>query len=491
MTPQEFANKIRQKYPDGVTSDGRKYAEIEDSELTNRIVEKYPVYKSQISEPGTIARMKEKLTGKERTERVKSIVSPYVEGKQGLGATGFQLGGEVLRGAAEAGAELPVIKQGIELFGQFVKGLSEQEPIKQFGEDIGEKIQPAVAWYDSLEPEKKRNVDAAIEYLSAIPAGKGTKVALKSTEEAIEAGVRTTTSAVRTGVEATKELATKGKELITEAPGVIAAKTKAAVTGVPLKTGEAKVFDDALEIGREKVTPAYETTAASQGRTFTEGRTKQVKFKPTRREELISDALEPLVREGRISADKLPFENVPEVLNEVSRINFGVRDFIATRKAPFNKNQLRSKIDAVADENKLVFASDETAQNVFTAVKDEFMSHVDKMDTLGLFDARQSFDQLPAIQKLLKSEKLGENVKRQIVLDIRRAANEYISELLPVNSPYRDLLKQESYLLEAVENMAEKSRGLKNSTNITRFLDANPLIKKLLPATLVGTGLAI
>lgn len=48
MTPQEFAARVRAKYPDGVASDGRSYADIGDEELTQKIVAKYPVYASQV-----------------------------------------------------------------------------------------------------------------------------------------------------------------------------------------------------------------------------------------------------------------------------------------------------------------------------------------------------------------------------------------------------------------------------------------------------------
>jgi len=51
MTPQEFANKIRTKYPQGVASDGRSYADIPDQELSEKIISKYPVYKSQVVMP--------------------------------------------------------------------------------------------------------------------------------------------------------------------------------------------------------------------------------------------------------------------------------------------------------------------------------------------------------------------------------------------------------------------------------------------------------
>lgn len=51
MTPQEFAERIRAKYPDGVASDGRKYTDISDDELTQKVVAKYPVYASQVEMP--------------------------------------------------------------------------------------------------------------------------------------------------------------------------------------------------------------------------------------------------------------------------------------------------------------------------------------------------------------------------------------------------------------------------------------------------------
>lgn len=42
MNPTEFATKIRTKYP-GV------YDNIPDNELTNKVIAKYPVYKSQVN----------------------------------------------------------------------------------------------------------------------------------------------------------------------------------------------------------------------------------------------------------------------------------------------------------------------------------------------------------------------------------------------------------------------------------------------------------
>ena len=42
MSPQEFANKIREKYPDA-------YQDIDDVELSQRVIAKYPVYAEQVN----------------------------------------------------------------------------------------------------------------------------------------------------------------------------------------------------------------------------------------------------------------------------------------------------------------------------------------------------------------------------------------------------------------------------------------------------------
>lgn len=50
MTTADFANSIRTKYPTGKSSDGRMYSEIPDRELAQKIVTKYPVYQSRLSD---------------------------------------------------------------------------------------------------------------------------------------------------------------------------------------------------------------------------------------------------------------------------------------------------------------------------------------------------------------------------------------------------------------------------------------------------------
>tara|TARA_R110000868_G_scaffold408733_1_gene692310 strand:- start:4258 stop:4401 length:144 start_codon:yes stop_codon:yes gene_type:complete len=41
-TPEAFKRMIVQKFPNGVTNDGRKYADLDPYEITSMIVEKFP-----------------------------------------------------------------------------------------------------------------------------------------------------------------------------------------------------------------------------------------------------------------------------------------------------------------------------------------------------------------------------------------------------------------------------------------------------------------
>jgi len=51
MSPQEFAEAVRKKYPTGVAADGRTYSEIDDVELSKRWVKANPEYKDQVEIP--------------------------------------------------------------------------------------------------------------------------------------------------------------------------------------------------------------------------------------------------------------------------------------------------------------------------------------------------------------------------------------------------------------------------------------------------------
>lgn len=246
----------------------------------------------------------------------------------------------------------------------------------------------------------------------------------------------------------------------------------------------AKSKDDyVLDLVSPKANKAVSEQAIREGRVTEPRIFGRSKIIPSTKDYRIADAVD-----NYVSPSKTTLQNVDSINRGVDEINTGVKKLITAKKVPFNTNQLQSRLNAVRDESKLVFASDATAERTYDAVVDEFMRQVKKKDTLGLFDARQTFDKVPAIKKLLDSEGLGENVKKQIVLDVRRAANEYIASQLPANNPYRALLRQESAMIEAVGNIAEKEAATIGKSKLEVLIRKYPLLRWSLGTAAVAGG---
>lgn len=236
-----------------------------------------------------------------------------------------------------------------------------------------------------------------------------------------------------------------------------------------------------LDLVSPKTNKVVSEQAIREGRVTEPGLLGRSKIIPSTKDYRIADAVD-----NYVSPKKTTLQNVDAINQGVDEINTGVKRLITSKKVPFNTNQLQSRLNSVRDESKLVFASDATAERTYDAVVAEFMKHVKSKDTLGLFEARQIFDKVPAIKKLLQSEGLGENVKKQIVLDIRRAANEYIASQLPANNPYRALLRQESLMLEAVGNIAEKSASTIGKNKLQILTSKYPIMKWLIGGAATG-----
>lgn len=193
LTPQQIAEMDR------IT--GRTTPVNQDSSGISRANEIRSLGQKATTDLPFTERVKSIVSGPERTERVKSIVEPYIQGKQGTLETGFQLGGEAIKGTFEAISELPVIKQGIQILGEGIQQMSKGEVSQALGKGLTPITEKVLSWYDSLKPEQKRNIDATLQYLSVIPVGKagkiGTKGVLGGVSKVTETGKEAVTSAAR------------------------------------------------------------------------------------------------------------------------------------------------------------------------------------------------------------------------------------------------------------------------------------------------------
>lgn len=108
MNIQEFSSLVKQKYPDAISTDGRKYSDIPDDQLTRMVVEKNPVYRDQISDYQVLEKPK------------------VQEGTFKAGGVFGQTGADILNSATHG---LQMVGQDI---GHAIRGKQDQATIQQY-----------------------------------------------------------------------------------------------------------------------------------------------------------------------------------------------------------------------------------------------------------------------------------------------------------------------------------------------------------------------
>jgi len=287
----------------------------------------------------------------------------------------------------------------------------------------------------------------------------------KSTEELIKSGL----------------LGAAGGAVVGGAVGAVVGGVTGGVRGRTLKKEQ---FAEQLVAPKE--TTKVKIEALKQGRLKDPTFFRQAEIRASEHTKKISEAVDDVV-----SPKATLGENIDAIRLKINTTDNGVRNYIENNRVPFNGNQLRSKLETGKDDLRLIFASDTNAEKTYNAVTDAFMDTVGKKDTAGLFAARQDFDQIPAIKKLLESEGLGENTRREIVRAVRRSANEYIAAQLPKGNPYKPLMLQQSYALEALENIAEKGATVIGKNGLQLLTNEYPLLKWIVGGAVGAAGVGV
>lgn len=319
---------------------------------------------------------------------------------------------------------------------------------------------------------------------------------------AITGGAFGVSSGVSSALEEDKSLTDVAKSGL--GSGLVGAGTGGILGGViggisgGIKQGEINKLNKeenfALDLVAPKATEKIKQQALKEGRVTEQGLLNASKIKPSKQDIRVAESVK-----GIVSSKNTPIQNIKAIDDTVRELNTGLKAYVAENKVPFNTTQLRSQLNSGKDELKLIFASDKNAEKTYNAVVDEFVKLVKNKDTAGLFEARQNFDKIPAIKKLLDSQGLAENVKKEVAHTARDKANQYVASLLPKGNKYREVLIRESRMIEAIENITDKFAGNVGKNNLQILANKYPLIKVglgtvgvgLLGATGVGVGNAI
>lgn len=275
-----------------------------------------------------------------------------------------------------------------------------------------------------------------------------------------------------------------------------------AVGSFASRRADKKTLEFARELTSRPVTKKVAEDAVSRGSEGYKapGLFRAGSIKPTAQDDRVADAVMPYVDKS-----KPVQENIDNLHRAVSEMDMGVQNMIADNKVPFNEAQLRTQLKAAKEESRLLFAGDNAAEKAYDAVTDEFVRFVNqgKKDTAGLFQARKAFDSYMKgkLPNAFKKDATGQfldprdAIRTNALLDVRRAANEYIASQLPANNPYRSTLKKESYILDAIGRIATKNAGVINKNKIQLYTQKHPILKWLVGAgalaTLGGGGIGV
>lgn len=184
MTPQEFAQKVKAKYPE--------YNNIDDAELTNRIVQKYPQYQSQIAT--------QKVTQKPLLERAGEFVSKH-------NLPGSKIGENI-------GTSFAALKAGLEGNIEGAEAISKTAPTEK--QLIGDVARSAALPVSAMVPNPA-SVSGAVAQLGALGGISGAGEA--ATEESNVARGALKGAAIGAGAGLFAKIVEKGVSLIGKAVG--------------------------------------------------------------------------------------------------------------------------------------------------------------------------------------------------------------------------------------------------------------------------------
>lgn len=207
MLTTDFAKSIRDKYPDGVTSDGVSYADMSDQDLVNKVVAKYPVYKSQIEDLDKGGAIGSPIDAVK--EFGSDVVSAVKERAGNIGETLKQVGedkpiaenvGDAFKQTADATIRKPlrILGQGAALVGdvelaalkliapKFAEDLAAKGMQKISETELAQNVSQKIDEFKTAHPEAAQDIEDVINIAAVIPELKAAQLTLKGGTKAIQ-----------------------------------------------------------------------------------------------------------------------------------------------------------------------------------------------------------------------------------------------------------------------------------------------------------------
>lgn len=255
--------------------------------------------------------------------------------------------------------------------------------------------------------------------------------------------------------------------------------------------------DGLVEMVSKPMTPTRMAQAVATRGTTTSGLMRTTRVAPDPQGVKIAN----VIREQgvRISPDKPLLDNIVQAQKKVDDMATKLKADVEISAAGriYSYKELESALKNI--EKPLLIASDLTLNRAYNRVIAKSMEIAKKKGgkVSNLLDVRRELDAFIKKQfpNLYRSEQL--TPMRQAVRDIRETINDFTAKSLPDGAGFRESLRSQHLLLQAVENMAEQaSKGATKEigTNAaSRFGRKHPVIKGLVKggatAAMQGAGM--
>ena len=386
----------------------------------------------------------ERIAGEESRLGIRDIpeVALNVAG-QAIGA-GFDIFGRAISKVIPEFIEEP-LRTGIQKVVQ-------TEPV----ESIIEKYQE---WKEK-NPRVAQDLESAVNITSLFPIGRGAQIV---------GGKALVTTGKLAGREAIKLEQSLAKQTFNEALDIIK----------PVLTKKEKV--GALTAKRGVVTQK-----------ILPRRFETISLTPTKKEIETANVVKDVVKKSNN-----PIENITSLAETSQEIGQKIRGGLEQSEAIWNKNELKSKLSSI--EKPITVKSDRTINNQadnFTKAVLKLAEETDKK-AVGILDIRQEFDNL--IQREFPNLYDKEMTPmRQYISGMRRTLNKFAESKLPEGklpdgTMMRTEMRRQHLMLDAIENIAEKTASAVDTSVVKRVMSIireNPLTTFVTGGIVTYTALA-
>ncbi len=243
-----------------------------------------------------------------------------------------------------------------------------------------------------------------------------------------------------------------------------------------------KVSRDAYKVIAPELSKSEKIAAIEAGR-GTQGTFGKTIIAPSKRDLQVAKAAE-----GIVSTKNGFVKNVVALKSEIKKEAQSTISHLEKNDAIFNVAQFRKHISSI--ERPPLVVTDARLNNAYDLAQKKLLEFLSKQPKKlsGVLKARKEFDVWieKSFPKIFDNPN---NAPLQTALrDMRISANDFVAKKLPVGSVFRNSLKRQNLLYEAIGNIADKNYKTINKS----FLQRNPAVKKTLQygatAALGGTA---